>query len=346
MTDEKTAARLLESIEAVYVPTHDYVPASLDRFRHLDRRFYEGVQRELQDEGFRHLHDLEDLTLTKAPGVMMPVMVRALASGDGSIMAAAYHPKLKLLWRVIFTLLRKNPPPVIDFETEHEDGGFTVTSNAAFASMMGLPPMIRAEYLKPGTPLPVVLRRHRERLSSEARAAPRGVHDTEALLASQNRMNALKAAYRNLVGGITREEIDRAFPSGGAGNAAVHRKVVELRGDVAPGEDAVKSAVALATRFTRALIERRYADAARLLHPSIAELGEAGLRECTEELFDDSWPTRGDAEEPLTDWPGRWPGDVAHVYVGTDNENAEAVSVLVTRDGGRFAIREIDWGRP
>lgn len=346
MSDQKTAARLLESIEATYVPTHDYVPATLDRFRHLDRRFYERVQRQLQDEGFRHLHDLEDRTLTNAPGLLMPVMVRALASQDGSIMASAYHPKLKLLWRVIFTLLRKNPPPVIDFETEHEDGGFTVTSNAAFASIMGLPPMIRAEYLKPGTPLPEVLARHRERLAGESRPAPRGVHDTDALLAAQNRMNALKAAYRNQVGGITREEIDRAFPAGGAGNAAVHRAVVELRGDVAPDAGAVKSAVALATRFVRALIDRRWSDAARLLHPTLGHVGEHGLRECAEELFDDSWPTRGDAQEPLTDWPGRWPGDVAHVYVGTDNEHAEAVTVLVTRDAGRFSIREIDWGRP
>jgi uncharacterized membrane protein len=46
------------------------------------------------------------------------------------------------------------------------------------------------------------------------------------LVASQNRMNALKAAYRGEVGGITRDELDKLSVFGASLAADVHAAVV------------------------------------------------------------------------------------------------------------------------
>jgi len=47
------------------------------------------------------------------------------------------------------------------------------------------------------------------------------------------------------------------------------------------------------------------------------------------------------------DMPNLQPGDFGWVYVAiTGTEFNEAVTVVVTDDGGSVKIREIEWGRP
>ena len=46
-------------------------------------------------------------------------------------------------------------------------------------------------------------------------------------------------------------------------------------------------------------------------------------------------------------WEAREPADVGWAYVAISGEGfTEAVSVIVAREDGRFAIRELEWGRP
>jgi hypothetical protein len=74
-------------------------------------------------------------------------------------------------------------------------------------------PLINSEYLPARTTPLDVYARHTQRLAEHLAARP-GVtpnvlrtHDD--VLASQNRMNALKAAYRGELGMVTREELER-----------------------------------------------------------------------------------------------------------------------------------------
>lgn len=212
---QQAATRILDIIEATYQSTHRYVSANPSDYRHLDIKWYDATAQLLVRNGFRSLADVEDKTITESPGtVLSAIMLRCMVSRDGSVTAALYHPHLKPFWlRAMLWLTGKLPKHVTDFETELTDGSFVATSNAAAAASIAMPPMLRAEYLKAGTPPLEVLQRHRQRVSEVLAANPgvtaRVVRTHADLLAAQHRQNALKAAYRGEVGGITREELDK-----------------------------------------------------------------------------------------------------------------------------------------
>ena len=212
---ERAARELLSSIEATYKPTHDYVEVQPYMFRHLDLSFYDATTQALSAQGFRKLCDVEDRTLAAVPGnVLMPVMIRSLVSSDGSVMASIYHPRIKPLWlRFLLWITRKSPGKVIDMETEFTDGSFVVTSNAASAAAMDLPKLINAEYFSVATPVDVLRSRHAERVHTHLREhttiVTKRVASHSDLIAAQNRMDAIKAAYRGEIGCVSREELER-----------------------------------------------------------------------------------------------------------------------------------------
>ncbi|MCC7055305.1 MAG: hypothetical protein IT355_18680 [Gemmatimonadaceae bacterium] len=228
---QKAALAILANIEATYKPVHDYVAADPQKFRHLDLQFYERTARLLSAKGFRHLADLEDRTITNAPGtVLMPVLIRALVSKDGTIMSALYHPRIgKLVLRILLWVMRTLPKPVVDMETECSDGTFVVTSNAASAAAIDLPALISARYLAAGTSVHEVHQEHvarlRAHLAERPGVTPLVVGTHQEMLASQHRMNAIKAAHRGEVGGITREELDRLAKFGKGLVPAVHEEI-------------------------------------------------------------------------------------------------------------------------
>ncbi|MDZ7630348.1 MAG: hypothetical protein U5K74_03025 [Gemmatimonadaceae bacterium] len=182
-------------------------------------------------KGFTRLADVEDTTITSAPGgVLMPVLIRTLLSRDGTVMAALYHPRIKpLLVRVLLWLLRRSPGKVVDMETECSDGSFVVTSNAVTAEAIDLPALISAEYQPAKTSAFSLHSRHvtrvAEHLAQRTGVTAKVITTHEELVASQNRMNAIKAAYRGDVGGITREELDRLAVFGTSLTRDVHDAV-------------------------------------------------------------------------------------------------------------------------
>jgi hypothetical protein len=230
---EKSAAEILASIEAIYVPTHQYARVQASQFRHLDLAFYDKALADLQALGYRHVADVEDLTISNAPrNLMKRIMIRTLLSRDGTVMAGAYHPKLKLLWAILLRLLGMRQKPVIDLETEFDDGAFVCTSNASFAAAIQSPPLVLVEYLPSGTQASVLLDCHEQSVQAYIEttgSAPRTVSTHEELIQAQDRMHAIKAAYRNEVGGVTREELERASPLWPETARIIHEKVVELR---------------------------------------------------------------------------------------------------------------------
>jgi hypothetical protein len=229
---EKAAHEILATIEATYQPSHDYVNVDPKAFRHLDLKWYDRTARLLQSKGYKPLANVEDRTITNTPGgVLLPALVRTMLSKDGTVMASLYHARIKgLFLRLLLWLLRKLPGRVVDMETECSDGSFVVTSNAASAAVMELPALISADYLRAKATVHEVHQRHVVRLAAHLAHRPgvtARVMTTQAeLVASQNRMNALKAAYRGEVGGITRDELDKLSVFGASLAADVHAAVV------------------------------------------------------------------------------------------------------------------------
>ncbi len=225
---EQAARTILAVIEATYQPTHHYVIVKASSFRHLDIAYYEKATRLLTARGFRVLADVEDTTITATPGgVLMPVMIRTLLSKDGTVMAALYHPRIKpLLLRLLLWVMRKSPGKVVDMETEFSDGSFVVTSNAASAAAITLPELIAAEYLPITARVHDVHQRHTERVAAHLRQrsgiTTRSIRTHDELIASQNRMNAIKAAFRGEIGAITKEELDQLAVFGKSLTGDVH----------------------------------------------------------------------------------------------------------------------------
>ncbi len=101
-----------------------------------------------------------------------------------------------------------------------------------------------------------------------------------------------------------------------------------------------------ATDFVDLLLAQDYDKAQAMLHTSMSDTGAGELKEAFESMFEDEdFPESAQAFSSFDKWPDRWPEDLASVYVTIDSEEAEAVTVIVTREAGKLRIREIEWGR-
>jgi hypothetical protein len=114
----------------------------------------------------------------------------------------------------------------------------------------------------------------------------------------------------------------------------------------------------IALCFARALVARDYEGAADMLAASLKPTCPPDvLRKQLEEMIwleedENRWPTSiqvvtaTDSSE-MEKWKRRNPDDFGWAYVAIDGADyCEAVAVVITREGERLAIREIEWGRP
>lgn len=229
--DDEAANAILQNLAAVYVPTHDYHRVEARDYSHLDLSFYDSTTEFLRGEGFTPMADVQDRTLEQAPGnVLHPVFIRAMVSAEGSTSAGIYHARIKPLWlRLLLFVMGKSRMKVVDFETEFSDGTYVCTSNAMAASSMKLPPSIDVLYLSSRSSPSQVLKAHRDRVSRHASshlgARALTVGSFEEMVCAQNRMNALKAAFRGELGGITKEELERLSLLGKGAARRVYDKI-------------------------------------------------------------------------------------------------------------------------
>lgn len=232
MTTREGAEKILAHIEAIYQPQHDWVPVREAEFSHLDLGFYRKTRLQLEEAGFVHLEDCEDLTLERAPANMLRrVLVRVLLSKDGTITAALYHPKLKSAFmRIVLFVLGRRLGRITDFETEFSDGSYICTTNAMAAQAIALPALIDSEFLPVRTPAMEILQRHRARVEQRIQRSglrPKTFRTVAEARASQHRMEAIKAAFRGQIGGVTQAELEALSNAKLA--AEVHAEIRRLR---------------------------------------------------------------------------------------------------------------------
>jgi hypothetical protein len=212
---DKAARDILADIEAAYRPSQDFVNVDPTLFRHLDLRWYDRTSRLLQSKTFEPMANVADRAAATRPGAtLMPVLLRMLLSKDGTVIVTLSHARMRNpLTRLFVWLLRQSPGRVVDMETECTDGSFVVTSNAARGHVADLPPGIAAEFLRPSATVHEVSHRHAARVLAHLAARPgvvaRAASTRGEAFASQHRMDALKAAHRGELNGITREMLQR-----------------------------------------------------------------------------------------------------------------------------------------
>lgn len=202
------ARKLLRQQKTLFSGKLTYAKVSPRDFPWLDSSYYERVTNALEQAGFCHVADVECLTATSQfPG--MRTFIRTFLGDGGTVMAGIYHVKVRGLMG-IFAFLRIIPRSmkVVEFDTEFSDETFLTTNNQAGLNVFADFPGIDVEQLETGTPPEKVLLRHRERLRDavENGAEPVVISTEESLLASQDRMHALKSRHKKQSGYVTRQE--------------------------------------------------------------------------------------------------------------------------------------------
>lgn len=103
----------------------------------------------------------------------------------------------------------------------------------------------------------------------------------------------------------------------------------------------------VAQQFVDLLLDQNYAGAKALLHSELSKTTANDLKQPFEAMFaDEPFPESANVLDVWRNAHNKRPDDIATFYVTIESENAEAVTVTVTREGDALKIREIDWGRP
>ena len=114
----------------------------------------------------------------------------------------------------------------------------------------------------------------------------------------------------------------------------------------------------IALCFARALVAKKYTDAADMLADSLKlSCSPEFLRKQLEEMIwyeedEHRWPTSIQVvtaadNSDMEKWKRRNLDDFGWAYVAINGADySEAVAIIITRDGQQLMIREIEWGRP
>jgi hypothetical protein len=239
---DEAATKLVDLQEALFDRPHEYRKVDPAEFDRLDLGYYDDTRAWLEAQGFVHLADVENLTLSRA----MPnlrTFLRVMAGDGGAVTAAVYQVRLdppaeaiaeegeeeeageepgEEGERVRAEADEEDEPPApkridaLEFETELTGGTFLVTNGLKDSDKTADAEGIDKLRLPAGTPREKVLAEHRRRL---AQARPAGgtarvLNTFDEVMASQARLQGLKVAHQRRVGYFNESELSKA---GGAG---------------------------------------------------------------------------------------------------------------------------------
>jgi hypothetical protein len=236
MTDPtQSALDLLQTFQTLYTSQHVFRPVEAAQFPWVKRKFYDQTQVKLEKFGFYKLVDLEDATVNSTNPPKSRTFIRSMVSADQAIMAGIYHmppQPVSLLVRLILFFMRSPRQSfVVDFETELSDGSFLVTTNAALAAAIQFDiPTLHQQFFPATTTVERLYKSHQsalEKLMEHSGAQPLTIKTFEDIEASQHRLQALKNSYRQSVGLLNAEDIDRVADGRYQKEAGVLKQALE-----------------------------------------------------------------------------------------------------------------------
>lgn len=203
---EEAADSINKSLGPLKQTRHEYAAVDANDFKHLDLAFYDNGWRYLEQLGYTYLGDQENLTARSS--LAARTFLRIMTSQDGTIMAAMYHFKPKMVLRAMSIKESK----ILDLETWFNNGCFVTTSNAENAGKLTSPPSIDAQFLPSETPMETIVQFHNQRvqsyLASNAGVQAYGIRTLEDVMNAQAEMQRIKAEFRQGTG-LSKEELER-----------------------------------------------------------------------------------------------------------------------------------------
>jgi len=206
-------AALRARLDAVYGEPHELVQVSPAAFPEADLDFYDRAKKELEAKSYRWLADVEDLTLSR----IYPqnrTFLRLFTDAGRMIRASAYHLHPRGVVVSLLQLVQLYPRHLRVIELVSEvNGTFLVTSNTHGVDRLEPPPEAKVERLPLNTKVLDVVAKHEGRITEYLRAHPErtpvNFETLEEVLASIGRAHVAMARYRQKVGGLSRDELER-----------------------------------------------------------------------------------------------------------------------------------------
>jgi hypothetical protein len=94
---------------------------------------------------------------------------------------------------------------------------------------MELPPQISVKYMPKRTMLETLHTCHKETLARASQKPLKRFQSLQDIIQAQDRMNALKAAFREEVGEVSREELERSIGSRSDITDSVYEEIQDIR---------------------------------------------------------------------------------------------------------------------
>ena len=212
--------KLREDLDAAFSAGHEFVSVSADDYGDLDLQFYAQRLHEMEQEGFRWVDDVEDLTLSRQfPGNR--TFQRIVVTPDGKMRASIYHLKPRgFLYRVLaaFAIVPRQYYTV-ELATEFSAGYTLVTNNTKGVPILDMPPQLDILAVDADTPTRELVNLHLRRVEQFLELRPEEEHypavSREQLLSAVQRILIMCERFRK-ERGYTMEELERVSPGIGS----------------------------------------------------------------------------------------------------------------------------------
>ena len=207
-------ARVRAELDAAYAGEHEYSRVEPAAFPDADHEFYVDVSRAFAAQGFRHIADIEDLTLSRVYPESR-TFLRVFLDDARLIRAAAYHVRPRGALIAMLQLVRVVPRHlhIVELVSELPRGRFASTSNTAGLVALEQPVEVKSDRLAADAPLGEIVAHHRARLTEALRRdpglAPVSMEGYDDLIASVQRSNLCAARHRAAMRGLSRDELER-----------------------------------------------------------------------------------------------------------------------------------------
>ncbi|HEY0915480.1 MAG TPA: tetratricopeptide repeat protein [Solimonas sp.] len=195
-------------------PASQLQPAPAEIFPEFMRRHAVAARQQLAALGFGYLGDFDPRHL--APLLSESTLLRCHLSSEGTVaLSFALRPTWPgwLGWLRLRLARQPRSVAVIEFGTEFDDGHFLVTNNSGDANAFGAGPQVGLLSLAPATSAERLFENHVRRCGDYLRQHPqadrRAVADLAGLVAMQDRYTQAKNDYRQSIGYVTDEELQR-----------------------------------------------------------------------------------------------------------------------------------------
>jgi hypothetical protein len=212
---EKIARSILAQVMAMVPGRFETVLATDRTHPHVDWKAYYAVRERADGLGFGHLGDVDVISVYQDPSLMKRAVLAVFASDDGTNVLGHYRVVLRWTPKGILARFMPVRGDIFDVGTNFGGGnGVTIeTTTAQPAAAWDVPDFVVRETLAHGSPLAVVVERHRERVqeyrSQHAGARPTVVHTLRDVFAVSDALEKRKLAWRRDRGWATRDELAR-----------------------------------------------------------------------------------------------------------------------------------------